>query len=236
MANRLPEILTREEAQALLRAPSRRCPTGRRNRALVVVLYRQGLRISEALALQVKDVDFANGTLHVWRGKGAKDRTLYLDDHTAEVLRTWMEDRSRPRSEFIFTTITREGNGAGGRETRPGKPLSPQYVHAVLARLAKRAGIRKKVHPHMLRHTFASELLQEGYDIRQVQTLLGHRDVSTTMIYTHVYDPELAEKMRRRGQTEEQRRQQQEVEALASKLLALPKEVREALAKALLAK
>jgi len=227
--NKLPKTLTRAEAQALIRAISTRSITGRRNRALVLVLYRLGLRVGEALALQRKDVDLEQGTVHVWQGKGSKDRTVYVDALMAEVLRGWLAEPRLHQNGLVFATVTKEGRSAGGHLTQPGKPLLPSYVRSMLNRLAKRAGIEKAVHPHMLRHTFATELLEDGLNVRQVQALLGHSNLNTTQIYTHVYDGDLADRIRSRGAilVEEP---SAGAEGLVAQLLALPAETRARLA------
>jgi len=180
---RLPRVLTDEQAQKLLALPSRRYPTGRRNRALLAMLYKPCcLRVSEALALKLRDVNLSEGTAHVWRGKGAKDRTVYLDAYTTETLRTWLEMRPQG-AETLFCTLQ-------------GKPLSSAYVRGLVARLAERAGIPFRVHPHTLRHSGASELLRRGFTVADVQRVLGHSNVATTSIYLHVFDSDLAAKVR----------------------------------------
>jgi site-specific recombinase XerD len=121
--------------------------------------------------------------LRVFRGKGAKDRTLYLDEHSLDLLHLWKA--RRPQSGYLLCTLK-------------GEALSDRYLRAMVGRYARRANLPKRVHPHMLRHTFATELLQEGYNIREVQKLLGHSDLSTTMIYLHIFDAELRDKLRKR--------------------------------------
>lgn len=181
---RLPEVLTKEEALRLLSQPNKKAPTGLRNRLILQLMYRAGLRVGEIVALAPKDIDYQEGILRVFRGKGAKDRTLYLDEHTLDLLRLW-EERRPGGSRYLLCTLK-------------GKALSDRYIRAMVRRYAQRAGLTKGVHPHMLRHSFATELLQENYNIREVQKLLGHSDLSTTMVYTHVFDSELRDKLRRR--------------------------------------
>jgi len=180
---KLPKTLTKEEALSLLSQPNKRAPTGLRNRCIMQLMYRAGLRESEVINLGTNDIEWKEGILRVWKGKGAKDRTLYLDEHTLDLLGMW--DERRPRSRYFFCTLK-------------GDKLNDRYIRQLVERYAEKAGIGKHVNPHMLRHTFATELLQEGYNIREVQKLLGHSNVSTTMIYTHVYDSDLANKMRLR--------------------------------------
>jgi site-specific recombinase XerD len=180
---KLPKTLTKEEALKLLSQPNKKAPTGLRNRCIMQLMYRAGLRESEVINLVSRDIEWKEGILRVWKGKGAKDRTLYLDEHTLDLLQIW--DERRPKGRYFFCTLK------GGK-------LSDRYLRQMVERYGYKARIEKHVSPHMLRHTFATELLREGYNIREVQKLLGHSDVSTTMIYTHVYDSDLAHKMRTR--------------------------------------
>ncbi len=181
--NRLPKTLTKEDVLKLLSQPNKKAPTGLRNRCIMQLMYRAGLRESEVINLGPRDIEWKEGILRVWKGKGAKDRTLYLDEHTLDLLRAWGD--KRPGSRYFFCTLK-------------GKKLNDRYIREIVERYGEKAQIEKHVNPHMLRHTFATELLQEGYNIREVQKLLGHSDVSTTMIYTHVYDSDLANKLRGR--------------------------------------
>ncbi len=175
-----PEPLTRPEVEALLRQCSRRAPTGLRNRALIAVLYRGGLRISEALALRLDDLDAETGAIRVLHGKGDRARTVGLDAGAFALVETWLECRRRiglDRTAPLFCTLE-------------GRPLWPSYVRQVLPRLARKAGIRKRVHPHGLRHTLATELAAENVSLVHIQTQLGHRDISTTARYVHQLRPE----------------------------------------------
>lgn len=155
------ETLTAKEASALIWACSSRAPTGIRNRALLAVLYRSGLRISEALNLYPKDIDTESGELTVLRGKGGKRRVVAVDEGGLRFLERWLERRARL--------------GFNGRQrvfcTLRGEPVKAAYVRALLPRLARRAGIEKRVHAHGLRHTFASELAGEGHPLSTIQTV-----------------------------------------------------------------
>lgn len=182
-ARALPKRLSREEVARLLAQPNARYPTGVRDRALLRLFYRAGLRCNEALNLRVRDVDFRRLEVRVNDGKGGKDRVVWLDEVSCEVLRAW-RDR-RPRSEFFFCTLQ-------------GNRVHDSHVRHMVARRAKKAGIELRVHPHMLRHTYASELLEEGFSVSEVQKLLGHEDLQTTSIYLHVVDGQLAEKLKGR--------------------------------------
>ncbi|HYE63780.1 MAG TPA: site-specific integrase [Phycisphaerales bacterium] len=170
---RLPaEVLTNDEVLRLLNAcPS--TPTGLRNRALIAVLYRAGLRVSEALALHPKDVELAAGTIRVLHGKGDRSRTVGIDPGGAAVLAIWLEVRAQAGfgpAHSIFCV-------AGGAS------LSSGYVRRMFQQLGAKAGITKRVHPHGLRHTHAAQLRAEGVDIGIISKQLGHRSITTTATY-----------------------------------------------------
>ncbi len=168
---KLPTVLTTQEAQELLKQPNRKCPTGLRNYLIMLVMYRAGLRVSEALNLESKDINWQTGDLKVVDGKGGKDRVVPLETYVLDALAKWKEQRHRGAK--FFTTLK-------------GDELNDRYVRNYVKRYAVKAGILKDVHPHTLRHTYATEMLEKGFTIRELQELLGHLDIQTTMIYTHV--------------------------------------------------
>jgi len=183
---RLPEVLNAEEQAALLSQPNPRYPTGERNRLMLSLMLNAGLRLSEATGLQWRDLDLNTGKLFVRQGKGAKDRVLWVGEADLTLLRSWRVRQAQiieRVSMHIFTTLA-------------GRTVSGRYVQQMVKRCAVKAGIEKRVHPHLLRHTFATDLHRESRNIRLVQKALGHSDLSTTMIYTHVYDAEVMEAMR----------------------------------------
>jgi site-specific recombinase XerD len=166
--DRLPaDVLTRDEVERLLRACGR-SRTGRRHAALIVLLWRSGLRISEALDLVPGDVDLERGTVRIRRGKGGASRTVAIDPGAAAIVERWME--VRPRSGYLLSTLD-------------GERVFPESVRTTLRRLARKAGIDKRVHPHGLRHQFAIELIEEGADVTMVRDLLGHASLNTTDQY-----------------------------------------------------
>lgn len=177
MPKKLPPRLSREEATALLAIPSRRYPTGIRNRALLRLMYRAGLRCAEALDLEPRDINFARKELRVRKGKGGKPRILWLDATTLEYLDRWRELRPSDSSWFFCTL-------KGGR-------LLESYARAMVSRYGHRAKIAIPCHPHLLRHTFASEFLEDGGTPAELQRALGHERFETTMIYVHVADDRL---------------------------------------------
>lgn len=183
------EPLTDEEVRRLIKSCSNRAPTGVRNRALLVVLYRGGLRLNEALQLFPKDLDPKKGTIRVLHGKGDKSRLVGLDDGAWAVLQRWLDRRA---------TL-----GINGRRrlfcTLRGDPLQSAYVRSLLPRLARKAGIEKRVHAHGLRHTHAFELANEGHPLHVIQAQLGHSSLAVTDRYIrHLAPQEVVETMRSR--------------------------------------
>ena len=166
-------MLTESEAIALIRASSSRAPTGIRNRALIAVLWRCGLRISEALALELRDLDLKEGTLRVRHGKGDKSRTVGVDEQTAALLARWLDRRRRlsPGARApVFCTLR-------------GARVDGSYVRRLLPRLARKAGVERRVHAHGLRHTYAAELAREKTPINVIRDALGHTTLSVTDRY-----------------------------------------------------
>jgi integrase/recombinase XerD len=187
MAGRkLPQILSRDEITALMKAPNRAAPTGLRNLCMLTVMHRCGLRVGEVCGLHLRDLKLEERQVHLRSeiAKGGKEAFAYLDDHTAELLRGWITVRRQyaARKPHLFTTLK-------------GGPVDRRYVWSMMGRYAKRAGIDRRVHPHMLRHTYATELLREGFNVREVQQLLRHSDIRTTVIYTHIFEADLARKI-----------------------------------------
>jgi site-specific recombinase XerD len=184
-----PEVLTEDEVKSLIRACSNRAPTGVRNRALIIVLYRAGLRLSEALALKPKDIDPDAGTVTVLHGKGDRRRVVGLDPGSMAILLRWVDKRHQC--------------GLTGRSplfcTLQGRPLYASYVRTLLHRLGAKAGIEKRVHPHGLRHSMSHDLMMEGIPVPIVQKQLGHTSLATTQRYLdHLAPKELVEAMQRR--------------------------------------
>jgi site-specific recombinase XerD len=183
------DLLTPAEIELLMRQCSRRAPTGVRNRALLAVLWRCGLRLGEALALAPKDFDPDSGTLVVQRGKGGKRRVVGVDAGTAALVGRWLEVRRRrgiPSGGPLFCSL------AGG-------PMDQSYVRHLLPRLARKAGVGKRVHAHGLRHAMAVDLVRAGTPLYAVRDALGHTSVATTQIYlSRVGAHEAVEAMRNR--------------------------------------
>ena len=166
-----PELLTADDVRALLAACSTTAPTGRRNRALLAVLYRAGLRLEEALSLTPDGVDVEAGVLHV--GRRGTGRVAGIDPGALALVEAWVMARSAlglPDDAPLFCTLT-------------GGPLHPAYVRQLLPRLAAKAGIEKRVHAQGLRHTHAAELAAEGLPVEVIQAQLGHESLASTDRY-----------------------------------------------------
>ena len=174
---KLPQTLSAADIQSLLNQPDANQPLGARDQAMFELLYATGLRVSELVLLQMQQVNF-QGNYVIVKGKGSKVRAVPFGNYAREKLNSFMTG-ARPRllkgkiSPYLFTN-------------RSGKPLSRQGFWKLIRRYALTAGIDKRVTPHTLRHSFATHLLEGGADLRSVQTMLGHADISTTQIYTHV--------------------------------------------------
>lgn len=188
------EVLTPAEVRSLIQACSATSNLGIRNRALLVMLYRGGLRISEALALRPKDVDLAAGSVRVLHGKGDKARTVGLDPGATDTIARWMERRTKlglTGRQPLFCDLSGKGIGAPA-------------VRMLLKRLAGRAGVDKRVHPHGLRHTMAAELDREGVSMRVIQQQLGHVNLAVTGRYlASIGAPEVVAAIRQREWSEE---------------------------------
>lgn len=174
------ETLTEGEVLGLISACSPRAPTGVRNRALIATLWRTGLRVGEALALELRDVDLDAGTLRVRHGKGDRSRTVGLDAQTAALLARWLDRR---RALLPATRATVFCTLAGGH-------LDTSYVRRLLPRLAARAGVQKRCHAHGLRHTHAAELAREGVPIHVIRDALGHASLAVTDRYLRDVAPQ----------------------------------------------
>ncbi len=168
-----PELLTPEEVRGLLAACSATAPTGIRNRALVVILYRAGLRLDEALTLLPCDVDIAAGVVHVGARSGGHAREAGIDVAALAIVGRWLEVRTAlglGAEAPLFCTLS-------------GGPVHPAYVRQLLPRLAEKAGIRKRVHAQGLRYTHAAELAAEGMPAELIQAQLGHESLASTDRY-----------------------------------------------------
>lgn len=188
-----PEVLSADEADAILACPNRKTLTGLRNRCILEVMHRAGLRVSEVTNLRPRDVRWSDGRprIEVRGSKGGKGRNVPLRQSTVELLERWRE--VRPDSDWFFCTSWERSGRAAGNPA--GAQLSPRYVQLMVKRYTARSGVDRPVTPHTFRHTYATDMLSAGLTIREVQTLLGHSHVNTTMVYTHVSHGSLAAKI-----------------------------------------
>ena len=174
---RLPEVLSVQEVNHLLKTPDTKKPIGYRDAAMIELLYAAGLRVSELVNLKLQDVNMEAGFVRVL-GKGSKERIVPIGQYAKEKISHYVTI-ARPLllkniiSSYLFVA-------------RAGKPMTRQGFWKLLRNYGLKAGIKKKITPHSLRHSFASHLLEGGADLRSVQVMLGHVDISTTQIYTHV--------------------------------------------------
>ncbi|HET6922309.1 MAG TPA: tyrosine recombinase, partial [Anaeromyxobacteraceae bacterium] len=174
---KLPGVLSPGEVTRLLAAPDPRRPSGARDRAMLELLYAAGLRVSELVSLDLNQVDLESRVLRV-RGKGSRERLVPVGGPAARALRAWL---AGPRARVL--------RGRSSRDlfvTPRGRRMTRQGFWRLLGRYARSAGIRRRFSPHTLRHAFATHLLAGGADLRAVQAMLGHADISTTQVYTHV--------------------------------------------------
>jgi integrase/recombinase XerD len=174
---KLPQVLTRDEVASLLEQPRGTEPPALRDRALLELMYACGLRASEAIGLEVGDVDLETGVLRA-RGKGAKERLVPIGSAASRALVAYL-GRGRPRLVGERMEAALFVNHRGTRLTRQG-------LYKVVQRHARSAGLAGKMSPHTLRHTFATHLLAGGCDLRSLQEMLGHADIATTQLYTHL--------------------------------------------------
>lgn len=173
-----PEALTPAEVRRLLIVNNRRKSTvSTRNHALIMVLYRTGMRINEALELRPTDIDFENATINIRRAKGGKHRVVGIDEAGLDAIQKWLNVRVAPMGSTLFCT-------------RDGKKMYASYFRSVLKRLAEAAKVDKRVHPHMFRHTFAAELAREGVPPHVIQIQLGHSSLMTTTKYLRTIAPQ----------------------------------------------
>ncbi len=179
---KLPSFLTLEEVDRLLAAPDRTSPRGMRDSAMLETLYATGLRVSELVKLRLGDMNLEAGYLVAF-GKGKKQRIVPLGEAAVVLLRSYIETA---RPSFLRECLTSTMDTSSVFLTRFGRRMTRQGFWKILAAHARAAGIRRRLSPHKLRHSFATHLVERGADLRSVQAMLGHVDIGTTEIYTHL--------------------------------------------------
>lgn len=199
------EVLTTVEMHRLIAGCSRRSPSGIRNRAMIVAMWRSGLRVAEVLALEPRDLDLDERTIRVRHGKGNKARTVSIDAEACAVIETWLAERRRigigrtiPQSYASQEGASAAKRALRGEPTRlfctiskpmRGGPVCTSYARELVKELAERAEIAKHVHPHGLRHTLAYDMCREGVPLPLIQAQLGHNSLATTARYVSHFAP-----------------------------------------------
>ncbi len=190
----LPKTLSAPEAAALMAMPNLDCATGLRDRCMLELMHRCGLRVTETCELHLRDVDWSAGEIRLRAEitKGHREAVVYLDSPTLALLGRWKAARRSygAGKPWLFVCV---------RTGERGEPLSRRAVYKMVRRRAEKAGIDRPVWPHMLRHSYATALLGEGFTIAEVQRLMRHSDIRTTAVYLEVRDEQLREKVRGRS-------------------------------------
>jgi integrase/recombinase XerC len=186
---KLPHFLDKNDTQSLLSGPSADTGLGLRDRAILETLYSAGLRVSELVGLELDDLDLTDGVATV-RGKGRRERLALIGDAAKRAITSWLEARSA-----LLEAIGRKSSAVFLNKN--GTRLSTRSVGRLLVKYLKKTGLDPRTTPHTLRHTFATHLLDAGADIRGVQELLGHKNLTTTQIYTHVSTQRLQDSYRK---------------------------------------
>jgi site-specific recombinase XerD len=180
------DLISEEELARIMKSPSGNDNKSLRDRAMLELLFSTGLRVSELCGLNRDSIDLGRGEFSV-RGKGEKVRVVFLSDSARDALKKYLDKRDDP-AEAMFVNF-RRGQDHLADDAR----LTPRSVERIIKHYAVAAGISKKVTPHVLRHCFATDLLSNGADLRSVQAMLGHANITTTQVYTHVTDKQLKE-------------------------------------------
>ena len=180
---KLPDILTEDEEQALLGVFNLRYLTAARNRLMILLALQTGMRVGDLINLRFEDIERDSGRCHIKDGKGAKDRVIFLRAGTISDLIDLADLFKGHNTGLVFTTLKGE------------RPVQAQYLRRMIAEKAKKAGISKRVHFHLLRHTYLTRLYSETKNIRLVQQIAGHTSIATTQIYTHISGADVREAM-----------------------------------------
>jgi len=183
---KIPQVLDQTEQEKLLESFNTRYITPTRNRLMVKLMLDLGLRVGELTALEWSNIDLSASVVDLKDCKGGKDRRVYLNPSDRSELALWRNEQNEwLESEPVYVFTTKNNT-----------KVSERYVRAMMKRACEKAGLDSSYHPHTLRHTFATDLYRKTKDIRMVQKALGHSDIHTTMIYTHIVDDDLEEEMK----------------------------------------
>jgi site-specific recombinase XerD len=187
VSERSLDLISTQELNRLMSAPDVSTEQGMRDRAILELLFSTGLRVSELCSLSIEDVDVSRDEFSV-RGKGDKVRVVFLSDAARSALKDYLSSR-KDMDDAMFVQYGK--NIKNTKEDNKDLRLTPRSVQRIIKRYATIAGITRKVTPHVIRHSFATDLLSNGADLRSVQALLGHANIATTQVYTHVTDKHL---------------------------------------------
>lgn len=185
-------FLSSDEVERLIQAVKTQEITGVRDRAIIELLFSSGLRVSELVNLNRDHINLKRGEFTV-RGKGQKDRPVFISPEASE----WLGEYLRTRTDTYMPLFIRYTGAPSSDSKGDDMRLTPRTIQRIVSKYARAAGITKHVSPHSLRHSFATDLLMNGADLRSVQSMLGHSNIATTQVYTHVTDPHLKEVHRR---------------------------------------
>jgi len=214
LRRKLPDVLTESERLRLLKVPNKRYPTGLRNYCMMATMLDCGLRSSEICNLRMNDLNLTTGEIKVVNGKYGVDRILWINGDSLKSLRSWIQIRPVD-SEFVFCSLQ-------------GKQINTSYLRVYIAKCGQKAGIKFRVHPHTLRHTFGTDLYRTTKDIRLVQESLGHANISTTQIYTHIVNDELEKSMKGfRNKERKEKEALEKIKELEQKSKEIENQIRE---------
>lgn len=186
------DLITEEELERLLDSPKGNDLRTLRNKAILELLFSTGLRVSELCSLNREHIENAKSGEISIRGKGGKIRVVFISDTAKKALKEYLDKRTDV-DEALFIRIQKPIRQPADKMQNSGSRLTPRSVERIVKNYAIKAGISRKVTPHVLRHSFATDLLQAGADLRSVQAMLGHSNIATTQIYTHITDKQLQE-------------------------------------------
>jgi integrase/recombinase XerD len=181
---KLPDVLTKEETEKLLNAPNKRYPTSYRNYCMMKLALEIGMRVSELINMKIEKIDWNTGKVFIQSGKGDKDRIIYAKNGMLDELKELRDRFNLSNTGNLFTTLK-------------GGVIDSGYLRKMIKRMADKSGITKNVYFHLLRHTFGAETYRDTKDIRVLQEILGHSDVSTTMLYSTISNDDVKRVMTR---------------------------------------